>query len=338
MAAQARETGRLAPTAGEAHPGVRKGFDMRADGRFRLGVLMIAAVLAGCDREPPTPPGGKGVAPAGPATKPSARVPEAPDAAAPDAAEARPPTRRPRDYRAVHVFVALCDNENQGIAPVPAALGNGQDPRGNLYWGAMYGVKTFFKRSRHWEIMLDENRTRGPRLARAAFGAEVGGRKVYVIADAYDGANMAEALVDFLRAAAGKAGPAQAVTDAAGRHILLPTAGEADLVSFVGHNGLMDTRVAAFPTPQGRRRPDGAIVLACRSRAYFAAPLARAGSRALLTTSGNMAPEAYTLDAAIRTWAAGGRPSAIGAAAAAAYARYQKCSPRAAQRLFVAGP
>ena len=311
---------------------------MRADDRFRLGVLVIAALLVGCDREPPTPPDGKAVAPGGPATKPSRHAPEALTPEAPDAGEAHPPTRRPRDYRAVHIFVALCDNENQGIAPVPAALGNGQDPRGNLYWGAMYGVKTFFKRSRHWEILLDENRRRGPRLARVAFGAEVGGRKVYVIADAYDGANMAEALVDFFRAAAGKTAQAQAVTDAAGRRLALPTAGEADLVCFVGHNGLMDTRVAAFPTPQGRRRPDGAIVLACRSREYFAAPLARAGCRALLTTSGNMAPEAYTLDAAIRTWAAGGRPSAIGAAAAAAYARYQKCSLRAAQRLFVAGP
>ena len=42
----------------------------------------------------------------------------------------------------VHVVVALCDNEHQGIVPVPATLGNGQDPRNNLYWGALYGVRT----------------------------------------------------------------------------------------------------------------------------------------------------------------------------------------------------
>ena len=31
-----------------------------------------------------------------------------------------------------HVIVALCDNESQGIVPVPARLGNGHDPGSNL--------------------------------------------------------------------------------------------------------------------------------------------------------------------------------------------------------------
>ena len=44
--------------------------------------------------------------------------------------------------RTVHVFVALADNQNQGIVPVPAGLGNGLDPAHNLYWGAAAGVKT----------------------------------------------------------------------------------------------------------------------------------------------------------------------------------------------------
>src|SRR6266576_3547327 len=47
--------------------------------------------------------------------------------------------------RVVHVFVALADNQRQGIIPVPPALGNGRDPQHNLYWGAAYGVKTYFK-------------------------------------------------------------------------------------------------------------------------------------------------------------------------------------------------
>ena len=35
--------------------------------------------------------------------------------------------------KTIHVFVALCDNENQGIVKVPAVIGNGQDARNNLY-------------------------------------------------------------------------------------------------------------------------------------------------------------------------------------------------------------
>lgn len=31
--------------------------------------------------------------------------------------------------RVLHVLVALCDNEHQGIVPVPAKIGNGDDPQ-----------------------------------------------------------------------------------------------------------------------------------------------------------------------------------------------------------------
>ena len=34
--------------------------------------------------------------------------------------------------RIIHVFVALADNSNQGIVPVPAKLGNGEDPEHTL--------------------------------------------------------------------------------------------------------------------------------------------------------------------------------------------------------------
>jgi hypothetical protein len=48
-------------------------------------------------------------------------------------------------FPVIHVFVALCDNVNQGIVPVSAALGNGDNPHTNLYWGAAFGVKTFLQ-------------------------------------------------------------------------------------------------------------------------------------------------------------------------------------------------
>jgi hypothetical protein len=53
--------------------------------------------------------------------------------------------------KVIHVLVALCDNENQGIVPVPAFLGNGEDTARNLYWGAAYGVKTYFGKSANWQ-------------------------------------------------------------------------------------------------------------------------------------------------------------------------------------------
>jgi hypothetical protein len=141
---------------------------------------------------------------------------------------------------------------------------------------------------------------------------------------------MREALSGFLAAAAGQPGGSLSLD---GRQLTL--GGGADLVAFCGHNGLMDLRLDALPRREpGRSGPAGAIVLACKSRDYFAGPLLTAGCPALLATTNFMAPEAYTLDAAVRSWAAGGGAEAVRRKAAAAYAEYQKCSTAAAERIF----
>jgi hypothetical protein len=57
-------------------------------------------------------------------------------------------------------------------------------------------------------------------------------------------------------------------------------------------------------------------------------------SEPLLWTTGLMAPEAYTLKAALEGWLAGEDSQAIHDRAAVAYDKYQKCGLRAAQRLF----
>ena len=78
-------------------------------------------------------------------------------------------------------------------------------------------------------------------------------------------------------------------------------------------------------------------VLACKSRPYFAEPLGAAGCRPLVTTTGLMSPEAYTLEAVVAGWAAGEPPDRVRRRAAEAYARYQGCGLRAAERLFAGG-
>ena len=50
----------------------------------------------------------------------------------------------------IYVIVSLVDNVSQGIVPVPAKIGNGDDPHSNLYWGALYGVKTFLSKADGW--------------------------------------------------------------------------------------------------------------------------------------------------------------------------------------------
>lgn len=56
----------------------------------------------------------------------------------------------------VYVFVALADNEHQGIAKVPAKIGNGDDAVNNLYWGTTDGFKSVFGRSKTWKLEKTE--------------------------------------------------------------------------------------------------------------------------------------------------------------------------------------
>jgi len=58
--------------------------------------------------------------------------------------------KEPRSFQVSHIFVALCDNKYQGIVPVPAFLGNGQDGKENLYWGAASGVRSWFTAKKGW--------------------------------------------------------------------------------------------------------------------------------------------------------------------------------------------
>src|SRR5215471_1347283 len=69
---------------------------------------------------------------------------------------ARPQRQASEAPRTVHVFVALADNRSQGIVPVAAVLGNGEDANRNLYWGSAYGVKAFFARSSDWQLVTTQ--------------------------------------------------------------------------------------------------------------------------------------------------------------------------------------
>ena len=206
----------------------------------------------------------------------------------------------------VHVTVALCDNASQGIVPVPAAIGDGDDPRTNLYWGAMYGVKSWLKRD-GWKI--EKAASPGPFvLERIVARKKIGNRDVLLTADAWRGSRIREAITSFLERA---------------------SMGGADIVAYVGHDGLMEFEVAP-PVRSAARKPRS-IVLACASQQYFTNHLKRAGSTPLLMTTGLMAPEAYTLTAAIDAHARG---ADVREAAAQAYHKYQKCGIKAARRLF----
>jgi hypothetical protein len=235
--------------------------------------------------------------------------------------------------RTVHVFVALADNQNQGIVPVPARLGNGLDPVHNLYWGAAAGVKTYFARSSEWALLNCGEKPKPDILERCVFKHRKA--EVYMVADAYRGDAIRQAMLDFFDAAAG-ASPETIALSHASPAVSLTARGGSDLVAYVGHNGLMDFRLPLVPRKKNEIHRD-AIMLACASKQYFAEPLRTSGAYPLLWTTNLMAPEAYTLKSALDGWIDRESNEQVRERAAAAYDKYQKCGLRAARRLFATG-
>ncbi|MCR9252503.1 MAG: hypothetical protein NXI20_18925 [bacterium] len=231
--------------------------------------------------------------------------------------------------KTVHVFVALCDNKNQGILPVPESIGNGQDPRNNLYWGALYGVKTYFKKSSDWNLLGTLESPEPYILERLLFKHST--KDVYLLADAYDGANIKETVKDFMDASSGNF-----KTTITADSKTLEFGGKSNLMTYIGHNGLMDFYLdKQYKSHSNKKRET--IILACISKSYFTDRIKDAGATPLLWTTGYMAPEAYTLEWALDAWVEGKSNLEVRQKAAEAYNHYQKCGVRGAKGLLVTG-
>jgi hypothetical protein len=235
--------------------------------------------------------------------------------------------------RTVHVFVALCDNEHQGIVPVAPKFGNGDDPSNNLYWGAYFGVRSYFKRSNDWSLISDITDPHEFVLERCVFQHK--SKEVYLVADAYRGKEIRTAIVDFLNAVAGSKAEEESFISGSDT-VHLGLLGNADLLAYIGHDGLMDFDIEPYPAHADSVVRD-AIIIACISKTFFHEAIQRAGAYPLVWTTGLLAAEAYPLKAAIDGWILGEDEKQIRFRAARAYHRYQKCGLKAAKNLFVTG-
>lgn len=252
-------------------------------------------------------------------------------------------TRLNRDIAAgkpiiIQVSVALADNKYQWIVPVPVAIGNGQDARTNLYWGARYGVKTYMMKDGAWNLEASlkpkDQRILERLVLRKEFRRNGYPVTVYLVADAWDGRYIVDTIKQFMRYSAGHDG---LVVKLNGKTI--EAGANAHLIAYIGHNALMDYAGAkdlliSTPKPASINPDNDSIVLACKSQAYFSSRLEKVSANPLLVTTGLMAPEAYSLDAAITQWTNGGNDTLVRKAAAKSYHQYQKTGIRAAERLF----
>jgi hypothetical protein len=214
--------------------------------------------------------------------------------------------------KTIGVFVALADNQSQGIVRVPDAIGNGEDPERNLYWGTAEGLKGVFDRIQDWELTEKKDRPENAQVLRIRIYHNA--RKSLVLhAKAYKGSAIKECIGDFEAAIA---------------------AGAYDMVAFIGHNGLMDFELPRPTKSAAQARIPDCVVLCCKSEQYFKARIESAGGRPILLTTQLMYPGAFILRAAAESWADGQRPSVIRERAGIAYAENQKLSKKAGMGVF----
>jgi hypothetical protein len=140
--------------------------------------------------------------------------------------------------KAIHVFVALCDNKYQGIVPVPAKIGNGQDPVNNLYWGCGFGVKTFFSTQNNWQLLsVKKSDSSALILERLVF--KYRGKEIYLVADAYNGKEIKNCTINFLKSCSGNYSDSIRINNKT-----IYCGGASEIIAYVGHDGLMDFQLA----------------------------------------------------------------------------------------------
>lgn len=233
-----------------------------------------------------------------------------------------------------HITVALCDNDSQGIVPVGNGLCDGDAPQRNLYWGALYGVKTYFSKHKDWKQIKVPKPADKRILDRVVFHRTLNSENkdtsvpIYVVADAWRGKEIRSATTDYLEKISGNQKNSNLPKN-------LQTNGNAHILAYVGHNGLMDFSLPDTKVDSDFQSTSSAIILACKSDSYFAKYLSETNTNKLLTTSGFMAPEAYTLEAAITRWFSGGTMEETHLAASTAYSQYQKAKLSWTKRLFL---
>lgn len=210
------------------------------------------------------------------------------------------------------VFVALADNAAQGIVPVPAAIGNGEDPERNLYWGTAEGLQGVFDKSKAWRLVEKNADPEDDEVLRLrTYRHEKTGS--VLTARAYRGTAMKKCIQDFEAAIQSQ------------RH---------GMVVFIGHNGLMDFTLPDPVRPARQTNVTDCVVLCCKSEAYFKTRIENAGGRPVLLTTQLMYPGSFILHDVAEGWLNNESPAALRDRAGQAYAANQKISKKAATGVF----
>jgi hypothetical protein len=248
----------------------------------------------------------------------------------------------------VTVYVALCDNDSQGIVPVKnKKICKGNDPDNNLYWASSGGLFGH-TRSRHWKrLSVDENRTPDiavravwtKRLVASGLLREMGvkgGFDVILVGLAYRGERIRQTMVDYLKAV--NRDDVDALTLPDGR--VIDAYGKSHIIGWIGHDYFMDE--PDVPSLIAETRGDssldkGVFGLSCMSDLYFRPAIERTNVHILALNRQFTFPSAFTVLGIIGALAEGKDHPGIHRAAVKAFAEGQKRPAGELMRVFSYG-
>lgn len=233
----------------------------------------------------------------------------------------------------VRVYVALCDNDSQGIAPVKnRAICNGDDPARNIYWGTGGGLHGFARKA-GYQVATRESFIGGDIAERVTWhkrfspGVALRQRgvrdplRVELTGIAYRGARIAVAMHDFVRAVHEDRAP--------------------HLVGYIGHDYILDIDSTASLRALARNEiapAKGVFALSCFGHRYIRPLITRSDASILALNKHLTYPGAWTVGGMIEAIAEGADASGIVKLAAERFAAAMKKSPGAIRRSIAYGP
>lgn len=288
---------------------------------FGGAVILLLFVIRGLQPEP-------GRHPTALTARPSYTLSEEAREKLPGFPESVAETLNRQGYVTVTVHVGLFDRDQSG-----GAYADGDDPKTNLYWGALYGIDTHFPNAAKWIRTYRDRGTAHEIVARSVFRKRVSPSEhwtrlgvtrpfdVFVLANAWRHDHLVDAMEQPIREAI--CGDTTTL-EIDGRPIEF--GGASAIVGYVGQNHMRDEYWDPLARLDGCRvsRSVGIFYAAPFSAAGLHKPLMETGLYPVLFTRNQITPEAYIVDGILDALIVGDLGAGFVDSAASQYARYQK--------------
>jgi hypothetical protein len=229
------------------------------------------------------------------------------------------------------VYVALCDNDSQGIVPVRnRSICNGRRPEANMYWATRGGLSGYLRKAGWARVSEADEPREGVALEvvwhkRFRARGELSERgirgwfDVYLVSVVFWGDEIRRANLEYLRAVNRDGARIREVVG----HGELAYGGASHLVGYIGHDYFFDVDDPAeliAPTRGDSRLHKGAFALACVGDRYYRPAIARRNTHILLLNRHLAFPGAWTVGGLVRGITAGKDGRGIHREAARAFA------------------